>query len=226
MRKNLTWGLAILAAGTIFAAGCASKPRPTATPEEQRLALEGWDIPLDPLTEGIAFVEPTAEDALILQTIYFDFDRSEIKPEGQEVLEGIAAWMLDRPETRLKIEGHCDERGTKEYNMALGERRALSVRTHLIGLGVAPHRLHTVSYGEEAPVCRESTEECWARNRRAEFLVDYGEAATPPEAIPPAPREAAAVFEATPVVEEPVPLPPEDPDSPRRRRRVIDRYYQ
>ncbi len=226
MRKNLTWGLAILAVGAVFAAGCASKPRPTATPEERMRALEGWDIPLDPLTEGIAFVEPTAEDALILRTIYFDFDRSEIKPEGRAVLDEIAAWMFDRPVTRLKIEGHCDERGTKEYNLALGERRALSVRNHLIGLGVAPHRLHTVSYGEEAPVCRESTEECWAQNRRAEFLVDYGAAATPLEDLPPAPREAAAVYEATPVVEEPVPLPPADEGPPRRRGRSIDRFHQ
>lgn len=226
MRKNLTWCLAILAVGAVFAAGCASKPKPTATPEERMRALEGWDIPLDPLTEGIAFGEPTAEDALILRTIYFDFDRSEIKPEGQAVLQEIAAWMLDRPQIRLKIEGHCDERGTKEYNMALGERRALSVRTHLIGLDVAPHRLYTVSYGEEAPVCRESTEECWARNRRAEFLVDYGAAATPAEELPPAPREAAAFYEATPVVEDPVPLPPEDTGSPRRRGRSIDRFHQ
>ncbi len=227
MRKNLTWLTALLAVGVVFAAGCASKPKPTATPEQQMAGLEGWDIPLDPLTEGIAFGEPTAEDALILRPIYFDFDKSEIRDDGRLVLEGIAAWMLERPEARLKIEGHCDERGTKEYNLALGERRALSVRSHLTGLNVNPQRLHTVSYGEEMPVCAEATEECWALNRRAEFLVNYGGAAAAAVEAPPAPEEAIIEYEEIVVIEEPVELPAEeDTGTAVRRGRSIDRYHQ
>ncbi|MDP8237255.1 MAG: peptidoglycan-associated lipoprotein Pal [Candidatus Erginobacter occultus] len=227
MRKNLTWLMALLAVGVVFAAGCASKPKPTATPDEQMAALEGWDIPLDPLTEGIAFGEPTEEDALILRPIYFDFDKSEIRDDGRLVLEDIAAWMLERPEAQLKIEGHCDERGTKEYNLALGERRALSVRSNLTGLNVNPQRLHTISYGEEMPVCPEATEECWSQNRRAEFLVNYGGEAAAAQVAPPAPEEAILEYEEIVVIEEPVELPAEeDTGTTGRRGRSIDRYHQ
>jgi peptidoglycan-associated lipoprotein len=226
MRKNLVWLAAIFCVTVAFSAGCASKPKPMATPEEQMTALEGWDIPLDPLTEGIAFGEPTAEDNLILEPIYFDFDKSEIREDNLPVLEGIAAWMMEKPEARLKIEGHCDERGTKEYNLALGERRALSVRSHLTGLNVNPQRLHTISYGEEMPVCTEATEDCWARNRRAQFLVNYGGEAAAGEETPPAPQEAVVMYEETVVVEEEVELPPEDAGSTGPRERSIDRYHR
>lgn len=227
MRKNLTWLAVLMAVGVVCAAGCASKPKPTATPEEQMAGLEGWDIPLDPLTEGIAFGEPTEEDALILQPVYFDFDKSDIRDDGRAVLAGVAEWMIERPEARLKIEGHCDERGTKEYNLALGERRALSVRSYLTGLNVNPQRLHTISYGEEMPVCAEATEECWTLNRRAQFLVNYGADTTPPEEIPPAPEEAVIEYEEVVVVEEPVELPAEeDTGTADRRGRSIDRYHR
>ncbi|MFH1038693.1 MAG: peptidoglycan-associated lipoprotein Pal [PVC group bacterium] len=208
-------------------AGCASTPEPTATPEQQMAALEGWDIPLEPMTEGIAFTEPTAEDALILRDIHFDFDKSNIKDPDRAILEGVSAWLFERPEAILQIEGHCDERGTKEYNLALGERRSLSVRSFLTGLAVNPDRLHTISYGEEKPVCAESTEECWAKNRRAHFLVASGGAkALGQVAKPPAPREAVIEIEETFVVEESVPEPREPEETARRRGRVIDRYHQ
>jgi len=226
MRKNLIWLAAFCAVVTVFTAGCASKPKPTATPDEQMAGLEGWDIPLDPLTEGIAFGEPNPEDALILKPVYFDFDKSDIREDGRVVLEGISAWMMEKPEARLKIEGHCDERGTKEYNLALGERRALSVRSYLTGLNVNPQRLHTISYGEEMPVCTEATEECWAQNRRAQFLVNYGGEAAVGELAPPPPDEAVIIYEETAVVEEVVALPPEDAGSAGPRERAIDRYHR
>lgn len=226
MRKHLTWIAALMAVGVIFSAGCASKPKPTATPDQQMAGLEGWDIPLDPLTEGIAFGEPTEEDALVLKPVYFDFDKSEIRDDGRAVLEGISAWMMERPEARLKIEGHCDDRGTKEYNLALGERRALSVRGHLTGLNVNPQRLFTISYGEEMPACAEATEECWARNRRAQFLVNYGGKTEVTEEAPPAPQEAVIMYEEIAAVEEPVAAPADDSGSTGRRERVIDRYHR
>ncbi len=145
----------------------------TSAPSDQSsqlLALKGEDIPI---TEAPAmeFIEPSPEDRQILRNIYFDFDRSNIKPEFQPVLEGISAWLNERPSKQLLIEGHCDERGTNEYNLALGERRALSVRRYLVGLGIAPDRLHTISYGEERPAAPGSDESAWSQNRRAEFKV-------------------------------------------------------
>lgn len=226
MRKNLTWIGAILIGAAIFSAGCASKPKPKATPEEQRMALEDWDIPLGELDEGITFGEPNPEDALILKPVYFDFDKSEIREDGRPVLEGIAAWMMEKPDARLKIEGHCDDRGTKEYNLALGERRALSVRSYLTGLSVNPQRLYTISYGEEMPVCAEATEACWAQNRRAQFLVNYGGPEAAGIEAPPAPRESVKIYEETVVTEELVVLPPEDDDSSRQRERSLDRYHR
>ncbi len=192
-------------------------------------ALEGLDIELEPLLEGVAFTEPSPEDTLILQDIHFDFDKSEIKDPDKVTLGEVSVWMLEHPEAMLQIEGHCDERGTKEYNLALGERRALSVRSFLTGLNINPDRLHTISYGEEEPLCTETAEECWARNRRGHFLVAYGseEASIPVGEPPPPPEEAVIEIEETYVVEEPVPEPePEEEAPPTRRARVIDRYHQ
>jgi len=146
---------------------------PSTTPRDQSsqlLALRGEDIPISE-APALEFIEPSSEDRLILRNIYFDFDKSNIKPEFQSVLEGIAGWLNERPDKQLLIEGHCDERGTNEYNLALGERRALSVRRYLVGLGIAPDRLHTISYGEERPAAPGHDESAWSQNRRAEFKI-------------------------------------------------------
>jgi len=105
------------------------------------------------------------------EPVYFDFDRSEIRPEYRPLLENKAAWLKARPEHRIRIEGHCDERGTAEYNLALGEKRAFSVMDYLVTLGVPAKRMSTISYGEERPVFRGQDESAWARNRRAEFRL-------------------------------------------------------
>ncbi len=226
MRKNLIWVAGVSLFAVILSGGCSSTPKPGATPEDQMAALGGLDIPLGPLGEGIVFGEPMPEDALVLKPIYFDFDKSEIREDNLPILEGIAAWMMEKPEARLKIEGHCDERGTKEYNLALGERRALSVRSHLTGLAVNPERIFTISYGEEDPVCLEASEECWAQNRRAEFLVNYGGEETVGGEEPLAPGEAVVMFEETEVIEEVVEAPQENTASSGPRERSIDRYYR
>jgi peptidoglycan-associated lipoprotein len=137
---------------------------------DQLLALRGEDIPISE-APSLEFRDLTDEERMILKKILFDFDRSSIRPEFQPILEGVAGWLNDRPEKQLLIEGHCDKRGTDEYNLALGERRALSVRRYLVGLGIAPDRLHTISYGEEQPDVMGSDEAAWAKNRRAEFKV-------------------------------------------------------
>ncbi len=111
----------------------------------------------------------------ILKDIHFDFDKYNIKDEDKPTLRRVADWMLQNPNVRLIIEGHCDERGTNEYNLGLGDRRATSTKDYLVSLGVPESRLQTVSYGEERPLCTEHNEDCWAKNRRAHFVVIEGE---------------------------------------------------
>lgn len=107
------------------------------------------------------------------EDIHFEFDKSRILPEGQEILKRKAAWLRAHPEVKVVvIEGHCDERGTSEYNMALGDRRAQSAKRFLVDLGIKAARLVPISYGEERPVDPRSNEEAWAKNRRAHFALD------------------------------------------------------
>lgn len=106
-----------------------------------------------------------------LEDIYFDYDRSVIRSDSRAVLERTASLLKDNPGTNLQIEGHCDERGTNDYNLALGERRAKSIKEFLVALGVSPSRLSTISYGEEKPGCSASSESCYAQNRRGHFVI-------------------------------------------------------
>jgi peptidoglycan-associated lipoprotein len=106
-----------------------------------------------------------------LKPIYFDFDKYDIRPGDAKVLDANAQWLKTNADQLLLIEGHCDERGTNEYNLALGERRAKSTMNYLVSQGVQASRITIISYGEERPVCTEKTEECWSKNRRAQFLV-------------------------------------------------------
>ncbi|MEI8033142.1 MAG: peptidoglycan-associated lipoprotein Pal [Chlorobiaceae bacterium] len=104
--------------------------------------------------------------------LFFDFDKSEIRTEGREQLQTNANWLQANGSKKVVIEGHCDERGTNEYNLALGERRAASAREYLIKLGVDPVRIKTVSYGEEKPFAMGHNEEAWAQNRRDHFVAE------------------------------------------------------
>ena len=106
-----------------------------------------------------------------LRDIHFDFDRAAFRAEDARILDANARWLVANPGTLVLIEGHADERGTNEYNLALGENRARVTREQLVARGVAASRITLVSYGEERPQCRQSSEACWAQNRRAHFLV-------------------------------------------------------
>ena len=110
-------------------------------------------------------------DTAELHDIHFDFDSYELRDIDQSTLDNYATWLKERTATLLLIEGHCDRRGTVEYNMSLGERRAKATANYLVSRGVASHRITIISYGEERPVCRDNNERCWSRNRRAHFLV-------------------------------------------------------
>ena len=106
-----------------------------------------------------------------LKDINFDFDKYDIRPGDAKVLDANAGWLKSNPDQLVLIEGHCDERGTNEYNLALGERRAKSTMNYLVSQGVQSGRITIISYGEERPLCTEHNEGCWAKNRRSHFLV-------------------------------------------------------
>lgn len=103
--------------------------------------------------------------------IHFDFDSSAIRTDAQKILMDKAEWLSENPGVSILIEGHCDDRGTNEYNLALGDRRATSVKNFLVDLGVGAERLYTISYGEERPVALGGNEEAWSKNRRAHFVI-------------------------------------------------------
>ena len=122
-----------------------------------------------PSTAGVDM----AQDARAFEAegIYFDFDKSEIKAEAKAILEKKAAWLRANPSYKVKIEGNCDERGTNEYNLALGDRRAKAAQKYLNALGISMDRMSTISYGEEKPACTEKSEKCWSKNRRDDFKL-------------------------------------------------------
>lgn len=118
-----------------------------------------------------ALQEGTRPDSGVLVDVYFEFDRAELAAEAREILQRNSDWIKEHPGVQIEIEGHADNRGTNEYNLALGSRRAQAVKDYLVTLGVAADRFSTISYGEELPVCGENSEECWRMNRRAHFVV-------------------------------------------------------
>jgi peptidoglycan-associated lipoprotein len=106
-----------------------------------------------------------------LPDIYFEFNRYDLSNDARATLQAAADWLRDNPAIRVEIEGHCDELGTSEYNLALGAKRTYAVKDYLIWLGIARSRLSTISYGEEIPVCHEPNEQCRQKNRRARFVI-------------------------------------------------------
>ena len=105
-----------------------------------------------------------------VQDVFFDYDSYDITPQYQQVLQADARFLQQHPNIRFTIEGHCDERGSTEYNLALGDNRANATKQALAGLGISADRMKTISYGKEKPFCTESTESCWAQNRRGHFV--------------------------------------------------------
>ena len=127
-----------------------------------------------PLTPEELFARMSLEElnsTSPLDPVFFDLDMAELLSDGQAALRRNADWMRQWDSTRVRVEGHCDERGTNEYNLALGERRAAAVRDYLVSLGIPANRIATTSRGEESPFCTDSHEGCWSRNRRGHFFV-------------------------------------------------------
>jgi peptidoglycan-associated lipoprotein len=107
-----------------------------------------------------------------VQTIYFDYDKSNIRADQMSRIQGNAAFLKQNPNVRFTIEGNCDERGSQEYNLALGDRRANAVKDYLVSQGISESRINVISYGEDRPTCREETESCMQNNRRADFVLN------------------------------------------------------
>ena len=128
------------------------------------------DLPLGEAPAGSPYEAGREVSDVDLPDIFFDFDRYEIKSEYRQTLMEVSDWLI-RNEAVVLIEGHCDDRGTGEYNLALGDRHAKATRDFLMASGVPSRKIEYISYGEERPQCPEQTEACWSTNRRAHFVV-------------------------------------------------------
>lgn len=149
-------------------AACAPKP-PKQLPPEPGPPVQATTPAATPVLRGPAPGSQADFVATLMgkDTIYFDFDKFNISPDAMAALQSQAQWLLRYPAKRATIEGHADERGTREYNLALGERRATAAKNYLVSLGIDASRLTTVTYGKERPAALGSNEEAWAKNRRA-----------------------------------------------------------
>jgi peptidoglycan-associated lipoprotein len=168
--RSMTLGGAVLFLGL---AGCAHAPRPEVTEmtrtEAPPPAPAKPQLVAAPQGEAIADPNREVEAALKSATILFDFNSDQLKPEGMEALQKVSRVLRHQPGLVIKIEGNCDERGTEEYNLLLGQRRADTARRYLATLGVSPQQLDSVSYGAMKPVNPAHSEDAWAQNRRDEL---------------------------------------------------------
>jgi len=140
---------------------CASEEEPV-----EAIEPGSFDDPIPPPGDGFGDMSSFSPE-----TVYFAFDDYTLNMESQEKLNSVADFMRANSSAIVQVEGHCDERGSNEYNMALGQRRAESIKNYLVTLGVSPSRLSTISYGEERPAVDGSNEAAWRLNRRAEFVI-------------------------------------------------------
>ena len=165
---NKTTRIALVALLCVGAAACSKKqevkPAPPA-PEQSAPVTEAAP------ESGRYTPEDLDRDACLRQrAVYFDFDKDEVKPEFQQIMACHAKYLRDRPMAQVRLEGNADERGTREYNLGLGERRANSVSSALQANGASASQLNVISYGKEKPVCREHNEDCWSKNRRVDIV--------------------------------------------------------
>jgi len=181
MMRQTGWKMAALmtlglAAGGWLLTGCPKQPTDTANVSTDQVKPPSATSPKASDTPSIN--NPSVREQEMagagkiidaLKPVYFDYDKADIRDDMKPVLQQNAKWLSTNTAVKVQIEGHCDERGTNEYNLALGERRANAIKRYLTALGVPAGRLSVISYGEERPVCTQSDESCYARNRRGQF---------------------------------------------------------
>jgi peptidoglycan-associated lipoprotein len=191
-RQGLAMGVVVV---SLLMLGCARQPKTTAAsspsptgaatssaarsagPVQAAHQSDGPSAARAAESTSAATARPSPSEFVAVgdvQDIHFDFDQYTVRPEDAKILDRNAAWLKANARDLLLIEGHCDERGTNEYNVALGERRAKTTKDYLVAHGVAAARITIISYGEERPQCTTHDEACWATNRRAHFLVKRG----------------------------------------------------
>jgi peptidoglycan-associated lipoprotein len=168
------------AAALVSLAGCAKKPpatTETSRPPESTASQE-TRVPAPKSSQPVAHEPDVLSEDLqrlnargYLQDAFFDYDKSDLREDARAVLAKDAEWLRKYPSTKLLVEGHCDERGTEEYNLALGDRRANATKEYLAAMGVSDARVQTVSFGKDKPFCSADNDQCWQENRRAHFLI-------------------------------------------------------
>ena len=182
-RKWMVLGWTGVLSLALLLASCKTAPPPPPQPLEPPSppppieVIEPEPSPLvrdttpDPLTGDIQAVNRHIIETGLVGHVYFDFDKYDLRPDARNQLAKNAEFMKANPQFRFELQGHCDERGTNEYNLALGDRRASAALNYLSSLGVRVQTFRTISYGEEKPLCTVSNESCWWKNRRAHFVI-------------------------------------------------------
>jgi peptidoglycan-associated lipoprotein len=177
--QSRTIQFVLLVLTIFYFVGCSStKPAPNPEETAQAQKQEGSKKGQTSAPVGQSSLEQAQRGEKVgtsaespLKDIYFDFDRYDLREDARATLKTNAEWLKKNPSATVQIEGHCDERGTAEYNLALGAKRAQTAKDYLTTLGVAEPRLTTISYGQELPVCTEHNEDCWQKNRHDRFVV-------------------------------------------------------
>jgi peptidoglycan-associated lipoprotein len=172
LTSSNTLKLAAIAAVFLVAA-CASKPKPMAEapppPPPSSTSAPPTDVQSSTIPGSQQDFKVNVGD-----TVHFEYDKYSVREDDKDLLSRQAAWLQKYPQVRVTVEGHCDERGTREYNLALGARRANAVKEYLVSLGVSSARVDTISYGKERPICTESDESCYSQNRRGVTTITSG----------------------------------------------------
>ncbi|MBI4690919.1 MAG: peptidoglycan-associated lipoprotein Pal [Nitrospirae bacterium] len=181
--------VSVLVLGFIFA-GCAKKA--TVQPEQPAAEEKAAEVKEEKKAEAVKEAPREVKEevkevakkvetvpvievkpgVVTIENIHFDFDQYYIRDDAKPTLQGVSDWLIKNKSAKMLLEGHCDEWGTNEYNLALGERRAKSTKDYLVSSGVDKDRFNMISYGEERPLCREQTKECWQKNRRVQFVIE------------------------------------------------------
>ena len=161
----------------LFVAACATTPKDSADSSGSGSSSSGSDVSSEGAiteTSGSGIVSGSQEDLIVNvgDRVFFGYDSSDLDSDALELLQDQVAWLKQNSDVSVTIEGHCDERGTREYNLALGEKRAQAVKNYLIGLGINPDRVSTISYGKERPAVVGSNDGAWAQNRRSVTIVN------------------------------------------------------
>ena len=174
--RSALFFIGVMLSSVLVLWGCPKQPEEAAMPETQQLAVEEARPAPSPSEMKMEEVkaepaERSAAGAGGLQPVYFDFDRAFIRDDARSVMKANAEWLKANPRVKVRIEGNCDERGTIEYNQALGQRRAAAAKKYLTDLGISASRISLISYGKEKPACTESNEECWQNNRRGDVVA-------------------------------------------------------